>query len=304
MIPFYYGSGTVIINYGSGSAKVKTATVPRVSVPQYLLERIPILIPHSCHRWPGLPSQFHSNLWYPRLFPLRLLKSLKKNVLDTNFCGSCKKITRGKKDRKKKWGLNNLGCGGGRVRLGSLGNREMRTWSRPLFNHRPRQPAASGWSISEVVLQMGQGRNSFRSCRNSFHSCRNSFHSCRDTVRLITSSRDSCWSRSDWPVGRIGGHPHAAGQSWWLSWRAGFGLDQFSRVPFPHADAYLKKGACEATTTLCCLPVECYSFAYILCRVSVLGIANRMFRGLPDPNPSLFSLRCWADWNNSCKIKF
>ncbi len=24
----------------------------------------------------------------------------------------------------------------------------------------------------------------------------------------------------------------------------------------------------------------------------------------PDPDPSLFSYRCWWDWNNACKIKF
>ncbi len=24
----------------------------------------------------------------------------------------------------------------------------------------------------------------------------------------------------------------------------------------------------------------------------------------PDPTPSFFSKRCWADWNNTCKIKF
>ncbi len=47
---------------------------------------------------------------------------------------------------------------------------------------------------------------------------------------------------------------------------------------------------------------------------SVLEFRNRMFFGLPDPNPlvrgmdpdpdpSLFSWRCWADWNNAWKIK-
>ncbi len=29
-----------------------------------------------------------------------------------------------------------------------------------------------------------------------------------------------------------------------------------------------------------------------------------MFLGLPDPDPSLFSKKCWADWNNACKINF
>ncbi len=38
--------------------------------------------------------------------------------------------------------------------------------------------------------------------------------------------------------------------------------------------------------------------------VSVIRIRTHMFLGLPDPDPSLFLLRCWGDWNNASKIKF
>jgi hypothetical protein len=117
-------------------------TVPTVPVPQHPLERTPIVIPHSCRRRPGLPSQFHSILWYLRLlFPLRLLKSFKKMFWTQILCFMLKQLP---EVRKKKREANHLGCRGGRVRLGSLGNRVRRTRTRLLFNHRPRQAAASG----------------------------------------------------------------------------------------------------------------------------------------------------------------